>query len=572
MSIGQDVSPRSRPTFVGTIGRWYRPEAHYVVRRGLDLGGLAVGLVFFCLSLTPSLLPRSWVLQGMVSGVTASIGYGIGSLVSAAVRRAVPRRWIPPWLIPSGWALLVIGGTPTYVSFVWLGNTWQDDLRRRMDMPTAPGYNPTLIAVVGGSTFLVILLAARLMRLFTRTLNTWLARRVPEPLAVLGGLSLSVFLIVGTMSNVVAPTTMDIVNRSFSISNNATTAGVTQPLSAMKSGSPASAVPWDTMGTKGRDFVGVAPSARTIESFTGRAAEEPVRVYVGLESADGFEKQAALAVRELERTRGLDRAVIAVATTTGTGWVDQRMADSLEYMYGGDTAIVAMQYSFLPSWLSFLVDRDEATASAKALIDAVADAVRGRPPGQRPRLVVFGESLGAYGIETTFGTLDELTTDLDGALLVGPPFNNPIRNELIARRDAGTTVWQPVYGQGRTVRFASTPRSLATPEAPWTEPRVVYLQNSTDPIVWWNPDLMFERPQWLQGRRAPDVSAGMDWYPFITFWQVTVDMLFANGVPPGHGHRYGANVIYGWTSILEPPDWSTKDSQRLAARIDVLYP
>ena len=143
-------------------------------------------------------------------------------------------------------------------------------------MPTAPGYNPTLIAVVGGSTFLVILLAARLMRLFTRTLNTWLARRVPEPLAVVGGLSLSVFLIVGTMSNVVAPTTMDVVNRSFSIANDTTTAGVTQPLSAMKSGSPTSAVPWDTMGTKGRDFVGVEPR-RCLDSGHDPARDGAVR-------------------------------------------------------------------------------------------------------------------------------------------------------------------------------------------------------------------------------------------------------------------------------------------------------
>ncbi len=44
----------------------------------LDFVGIAFGALFFCLSLTPSLLPRDWLFQGLIGGVNAAIGYGIG--------------------------------------------------------------------------------------------------------------------------------------------------------------------------------------------------------------------------------------------------------------------------------------------------------------------------------------------------------------------------------------------------------------------------------------------------------------------------------------------------------------
>ena len=39
------------------------------------MAGLTGALLFYCLSLTPSLLPRVWYLQAVMSGVTVAIGY-----------------------------------------------------------------------------------------------------------------------------------------------------------------------------------------------------------------------------------------------------------------------------------------------------------------------------------------------------------------------------------------------------------------------------------------------------------------------------------------------------------------
>ncbi len=76
--------------------------------------------------------------------------------------------------------------------------------------------------------------------------------------------------------------------------------------------------------------------------------------------------------------------MVAVATTTGTGWINEAEASALEYMYNGDTAIVSMQYSFLPSWLSFLVDKENARQAGQALFEAVDAMVSELPEGAAP--------------------------------------------------------------------------------------------------------------------------------------------------------------------------------------------
>src|SRR5262245_60263186 len=44
----------------------------------VTLPGCWGALIFGCLSFTPSLLPRSGTIQGVVWGITAAIGYGVG--------------------------------------------------------------------------------------------------------------------------------------------------------------------------------------------------------------------------------------------------------------------------------------------------------------------------------------------------------------------------------------------------------------------------------------------------------------------------------------------------------------
>ncbi len=304
----------------------------------------------------------------------------------------------------------------------------------------------------------------------------------------------------------------------------------------------------------------VRPSSSSTSSTARNGpAIEPIRAYAGLNSADGIKATAELAARELQRTGGLNRKVVAVATTTGTGWINEAEASALEYMYNGDTAIVSMQYSFLPSWLSFLVDKENARQAGQALFEAVDALVREMPENQRPKLVVFGESLGSFGGEAPFLALNNLVARTDGALFSGPTFNNTIWTDLTRNRDAGSPEWLPIFDKGENVRFVAKSDNLDRPADPWGSPRVVYLQHASDPIAWWNPDLLFAKPDWLREPRGYDVSARMEWIPVVTFLQVSADMAVAVDVPDGHGHVYVRDVANAWAAILQPPGWTAAE-------------
>jgi uncharacterized membrane protein len=252
-----------------------------------------------------------------------------------------------------------------------------------------------------------------------------------------------------------------------------------------------------------------------------------------------------------------------VVTTTGTGWVDPAASSALEYAVDGDSAMVAMQYSYLPSWLSFLVDQAKARDAGRALFDAVYGAWSQLPADDRPRLYVFGESLGTFGGEAAFSGLADIENRTDGVVWAGPPNFNELWRGFVADRDAGTPEWLPVYDEGRTVRFADEAPDFAGPPATWGDPRVAYLQNASDPIVWWSPRLILHRPDWLEGARGPDVSPDMAWMPFVTFWQVTADLVFSTGVPDGHGHKYEADYANAWADVVQPPGWTAADTDRL---------
>jgi uncharacterized membrane protein len=332
-----------------------------------------------------------------------------------------------------------------------------------------------------------------------------------------------------------------------------TAEGVHQPTTGLRSGGPGSVIPWDTLGWQGRNFIGKDPSVNGSEKATGQSAMEPIRVYSGLASASDAEARAALAVRDLERAGGFQRKNLLVVTTTGRGWVDPALSDSFEYLSGGDSAIVAIQYSYLPSWISYLVDQSKAREAGRALFDAVYGPWSQLPQGQRPRLYVAGESLGSFGGETAFSGEQSLANLTDGALFAGPPNFNTLFREFSDHRDAGSHEVQPVYHDGRIVRFADDATADIPPDGqPWPASRVVYMMHPSDPIVWWSPHLIFSEPDWISEPPGKDVLKGMFWMPLVTFWQVTADLPFATGVPAGHGHKYTSEYVDGFDAVMQP--------------------
>ncbi len=66
----------------------------------------------------------------------------------------------------------------------------------------------------------------------------------------------------------------------------------------------------------------------------------------------------------------------------------------------------------------------------------------------------------------------------------------------------------------------------------------------------------------------PGVSPDMHWFPGITFWQATVDLVFSRDVPRGHGHRYRSGTVDGWAALAPPPGWTVRDTLRLRALLE----
>ena len=524
--------------------------------------GTVGALLLGYLSFTPSLLPRGWVIQGLIAGITASIGYGFGVTVAWFVRSVTERRPSPAVRLRA-WQLLAVLGLVLGLVTLRLGHRWQREIHLLMGLETTAGYKyagTVVLAVLVFALFVGIGRAVRrLARGATRLFGRILPPKLARPLAVVLATALVIFVVNGVLFQGL----VGAVNSAFSVKDDGTEEGAVRPTAPERSGSPASLVPWEDLGLQGRNFVGKGPTADELQDFSGRPALEPVRVYSGLASAGQVADRAALAVRDLERAGGFDRRVLVVVTTTGTGWVDQAASDSLEYELNGDTAVVAMQYSYLPSWMSFLVDQAKARDAGRALFDAVYGAWAQLPLDHRPELYVFGESLGTFGGEAAFSGLGDIANRTDGVLWAGPPNFNELWRAVVADRAPDSPEWLPVYEDGRLVRFADEAPDLDQPSGAWGDPRVAYLQNASDPIVWWSPRLILSHPDWLRGERGPDVSPSMFWMPFVTFWQVTADLVFSTGVPDGHGHKYTADYVDGWARVAQPPGWTPADTDRL---------
>lgn len=526
--------------------------------------GVVIALVFLVASMSPSLIPRPWPFQCVVTGIVMAAGYGLGTLFSYLWRR-LPVPEPPPRVKMWAWRGLAVLGPLAVVASTLIGVGWQRELRRMMDMPLPAAWGYLAAPVLGLGLALIIVGAARGIRSLSRRVAAGLARWLPRPVATILGAVLVTILTVGILDGVVINSLFSAADDTFRLTDQAVADDLSPPASPLRSGSPSSLTQWDDLGSKGRAFVAGGPTASDLQAFTNVLVREPIRVYAGLASAEDVRDRAQLVLDELIRTDAFDRSVLCVITATGTGWVDPLAADALEYLWAGDTALATLQYSYLPSWVSFLVDSVRAREAGETLFNVIYDHWATLPEDERPLLLVFGESLGADGSEAAFSGVADLRNRTDGVLWAGPPNFSQLWTSFIQNRDLGSSELLPVFESGETVRFAAGSDDLAGPQAGWASPRVLYLQHPSDPVVWWSPRLILRQPDWLRQPPGSDVLDEVRWYPLVTFWQVSADMAYAKEVPSGHGHNYAGLFADGWAAVAAPPGWSQDDTDRLHA-------
>ena len=337
-----------------------------------------------------------------------------------------------------------------------------------------------------------------------------------------------------------------------------------RPTDPVKTGSSASLLDWDELGRAGREFISSGPASKDIRGFSGKDALEPIRVYVGLRSAETPEERARLALEELKRAGGFERSVLIVVTPTGSGWIDPAAMDSVEYLHGGDVASVAVQYSYLASWLSLLTEPGYGADAARALFKEIYGYWTRLPKDSRPRLYLHGLSLGAMNSEQSTHLFEVLGDPFDGALWSGPPYSSRWWSSITAGRNPGSPAWLPRFRDGSFVRLMNQDGAAAAPGSAWGPMRIVYLQYASDPVTFFDYRYLYREPDWMTPPRGPDVSPQLGWYPVVTLLQLALDMAMATTTPMGYGHVYAPqHYIDAWIEVTDVKGWPPEEIARL---------
>jgi uncharacterized membrane protein len=516
--------------------------------------GLVPGALFFLAALVPSLIPRSDVVQGATAGVAFAIGYGLG----VGLRQiGLALQLVRPKATSQAIMRAAAGASAGLIAFgLWKAGDWQDGIRTAMQMPPTDTFRPVVTGLVALAIALVLVALGRMFRLVWMRAARVLRVAIPTNAALALGFVLVAAATWSLASGAASRYAVRGLDTAYGRLDAVLPPGGTAPADPLKSGSAASLVRWAALGAQGRAHVAAAPDRRAIEAMTGKAAQEPIRVYVGLNAARSPRERAELALAELKRVDAFARATLVVSTPTGTGWVDPAATQPLEYLLHGNVATVSVQYSYLPSWLSLLTEPERGAETAREVFRAVYGHWASLPPERRPRLYLFGLSLGALNSDFGVDIYDVLGAPYQGALWVGPPFASRTWRTVVDRRAGDTPVWLPRYSDGRLFRFATQDTDLQTGYGDWGPLRIVYLQYPSDPIVFFEAGSFWRRPAITRAPLPPDVSPRLDWFPVVSFVQSMGDMMIATSTPVGYGHVYAArHYLDAWAALLDPEGW-----------------
>jgi uncharacterized membrane protein len=528
-----------------------------------SLIGLLVGTLFFAASLTPMLVPRTFMMQGVLSGLSAAVGYGIGVFggwLWAYLELPAPKNRV--LLVTKLAAALACGAIA--MAFLWQASAWQNSIRTLMGVEPVETARPLEVGLIAALTFVILLVLARLFRLTLDFISRWLQRFVPRRVSYVIGTAIAVTLFWSIADGVLFRLGLRAADASFQAVDALMEPETQRPSDPNRTGSDASLIRWDELGRQGQHYIASAPTAAQLQPFAKKPAMDPIRVYVGLRSAQTPAERAKQALEELKRTGAFDRSLLVVITPTGTGWVDPEAIDPAEYLHDGDIASVAVQYSYLASWLSLLVEPGYGAETARALFSEVYGYWTTLPRDRRPQLYLHGLSLGALSSEQSTELFEVIGDPYHGALWSGPPFPSRIWRSVTRDRDPGSPAWLPRFRDGSYVRFTSQENALAIPGAHWGPMRVVYLQYASDPITFFDYASLYRQPDWMAEPRGPDVSPALRWYPVVTFLQLLLDVATATTTPLGHGHVYAApHYIDAWVEVTNVQDRSAADIELL---------
>lgn len=531
------------------------------------LSGATAAARFGAKSYGPSLMPRSAVDQGLVTGGSILVGFVAGATASLALE-LLPKRFHKSILktagittagskaagslaagaateperatAAEGWTeagLDVIGSAAaarvltskksTMAKLAVAGGTGfaaaadaTSAVRSRTDEPDAQYLATSLAVALGANGAIAIGLGAiRLGGIAARSTARSRPKRVL--LSAFGSAAVLGMGFIGIRSAAAK------ASAKIAAGNRATEiAFADTPANEFVSGGTRSRIPYESLGLQGRRFVSSASTTDQIAAVTGaEPISSPVRVYVGVESAPSIGERVDAAIAELDQLGGFDRSVLIAACPAGTGYVNYIPIEAAEYMSRGDCATVAIQYGSLPSMMS-LNKLGLAADTYKTLVGRLRSEITER--GSSTRLMAYGESLGALAgqagiLAASGGEPDEI---VDRALWVGTP--------------KGSTLFEQLVSSGTPVM--DSPADLDSENRP-----VALLNHHNDPVTLFAAQDLYEMPSWMEPvDRGRGTNPDQRWLPGISFFQGLIDTKNAATVIPGEfnstGHDYRADL------------------------------
>ena len=247
---------------------------------------------------------------------------------------------------------------------------------------------------------------------------------------------------------------------------------------------------------------------------------------------------------ELERLGVFDRSHLLLVSPTGTVWVDQTMIEAAEFLARGDLATACIQYGRGPSFLE-LQKVHLGRAQFRGLLWGVKMRLAAMAPEDRPRVLVFGESLGAWSSSDVIMYQGSSGFDhygIDRALWFGLP-GLAKWSKTGMRQGKGDLVSAGTVGAFDSFeefeRLSSEDRS---------KKRAVVVDHDNDPIAQVSFRWAVKRPPWLNGAERGPAGCRRPWTgpPDHLRPDPAVDANNAMRVIPGEfksfGHDYRADT------------------------------
>ena len=550
-------------------------------------------------SFGPSLMPRAAMHQGMAAGLSVLAADLVVSAVDAGVRRAIPNS-APLGLRLGARAVVAAAGlavsripesddeTTLKASVRSMGRLaaaggvggmiYESSIAAREQFPAKSPLRPAIVGAAGFAAAMVYsndLLAER-----QSVIKRWTKDDKPATLAASMGIGIGVatagrgigrgFLAsrrgmasymgdditraqIGRMINAAVWAAGGISLYYAGVAFIATTNETIEPayseppVNEFVSGGPKSISPFFEVGLQGRRFLTDVVTPELIESTLGEKAEaHPIRAFVGVNSEPLYPSgRSEMMLDELERLGAFDRKYLLLVCPTGTGWVDQTMIESAEILTRGDIATACIQYGRGPSFLEVQKVHLGRT-QFRGLLWGVRERLRGIPEDKRPKVLVFGESLGSWSSSDVVmhqGIEGFDHYGIDHALWFG--LVGLAKWSKTGMRQGSSALVPP----GTVEAFDNFDEYQELSAEARKKLRAVIVDHDNDPIAQMSFRWAVKRPPWLDGsKRGRNVPEGMQWVPLITFVQIMVDAMNAMRTVPGEfksfGHDYRGDTAY----------------------------